>query len=170
MALTTGNYFKQQFDSVQAMGAKAIQSDFTIEIEGFERNYLQYKQFPWPVLSVNDPVEVFGPMGMRYFETANIEVTYQGSFSMYETEAGQADDLMIGLIMRGGKFDAKVYHGTPDHFVRMKPIYGAILKLDAPDLDFENRTQPLILSGQLNFHYFGEVVKGSVNTLNGSFS
>lgn len=170
MALSTANYLKSLADSIQASGQKAISSDFTFEIEGFEQNYLLIKQFPWPAFSSAGEIEVAAPMGMALWQPQQGKVNLQGSVTLQETVAGAIDSMLIGLIARGGIFNAKIYHGTPTHYISYKPIYDAFFQIDNADTDFENRSQVLVFSGTLFFHYFGEIVAGNVNSLNGNLS
>lgn len=165
MATSTAAYFKGQYDSIEVLGRKSISSDYTMEVEGFEGTYLLCKQFPWPTVSSAGEIEVAAPLGMAYWETQNIKVNQQGSVSFYETTANSIDNMLAGIIARGGRFNAKIYHGTPDNYLTMKPIYNAFLQIDNPDTDFENRSQVLMFAGTIFFMYFGEVVAGNVNTL-----
>jgi len=87
---------------------------------------------------------------------------------MFETIAGHLDQMMVDLITKGGTyasggatFNAKIYEGTPEKFLRAKRIVDAFIQLDDPDRDWENRSQPLIFNGTLFFHYFGEIIPGN---------
>jgi hypothetical protein len=75
--------------------------------------------------------------------------------------AGTIDTLLVNLLANGGKFNAKIYEGTPQKFLRAKRIEDAFLQIDNPDRDFENRSQILIFSGTMFFHYFGEDIPGN---------
>ena len=46
MTTSNANYLKQFYDATKALGNKVVNSDFTLEIEGFEANYLLAKQCP----------------------------------------------------------------------------------------------------------------------------
>jgi hypothetical protein len=70
--------------------------------------------------------------------------------------------MLINFITRDrGYFDAKVYEGTPQQYLRYKPIYKCFIQVDDPDRDWENRSQALLISGTVFYHYFGEVVEGN---------
>ena len=51
MTVSNPGYLKSFSDATRAMGRKAINSDFTVEIEGYEGMYLLTKQCPWPVIT-----------------------------------------------------------------------------------------------------------------------
>lgn len=161
MTISNAAYLKGFYDKARSQGAKAISSDFTFEIAGFEDTYLLCKQAPWPVLSSGGEIEVALPLGSAMWESQQIKNALQGQLSMYETAAGAIDQTLVDLISRGGYFDAKIYEGTPQKFLRAKKISKCFLQMDAADRDWENRSQVLTFSGTLFYHYFGEVIEGN---------
>lgn len=167
MTVSNANYLKGFYDATSALGAKVISSDFTFEIEGFEGNYLLCKQAPWPELSPAGEIEIATPLGATVWQPQQLKVAQQGPISMYETIAGSIDQMMVDLITRGGTyanggatFNAKIYEGTPQKFLRSKRIIDCFIQMDIPDRDWENRSQVLTFSGTLFYHYFGEVENG----------
>lgn len=161
MTLSNAAYLKGFYDSTAALGAKVISSDFTFEIEGFESNYLLCKQAPWPELSPAGEIEVPTPLGGTMWQPQQLKVAQQGQISMFETVAGSVDKMLVDLIARGGTFNAKIYEGTPTKFLRAKRIVDCFIQMDIPDRDWENRSQPLMFSGTLFYHYFGELIAGN---------
>lgn len=161
MTLSNAAYLKGFYDSTAALGAKVISSDFTFEIEGFESNYLLCKQAPWPELSPAGEIEVPTPLGGTMWQPQQLKVAQQGQISMFETVAGSVDKMLVDLIVRGGTFNAKIYEGTPTKFLRAKRIVDCFIQMDIPDRDWENRSQPLMFSGTLFYHYFGELIAGN---------
>lgn len=168
MTVSNAAYLKGFYDTTRALGAKVISSDFTFEIEGFEGNYLLCKQAPWPELSSAGEIEVPTPLGATAWQPQQLKVAQQGQISMFETVAGNIDQMLVGLITRGGTyasgggtFNAKIYEGTPQKFLRAKRIVDAFIQMDVPDRDWENRSQPLTFSGTLFYHYFGEIIAGN---------
>lgn len=155
MTVSTQDYLSSIFKSSVAMGDKAINSDAYFEIVGHEDKSLLIKQFPWPVTSVGDAIEIALPMGMNSAQASQLKIYQQGGVSIYETVAGDAQDLFENLIAKGGKFDATVYEGTPEKYSRKCRIVSSFMVLDNPDRDWENRGQVLMISGTLHFHYFG---------------
>ena len=162
MAVSTNEYLKGFFDKTKALGEKVINSDFCFEIVGYEGQYLLCKQAPWPESSPQGEIEVPTPMGASMWQTQQIKVSQQGQVSFYETTAGHIQQMLIDLIVSGkGKFDAYVYEGTPERYIKRKLLRDCFMQIDNPDRDWENRSQPLMFSGTLFFHYFGEEDNGN---------
>ena len=166
MATSNASYLKTLHSAAQALGAKAIASDFTLEIEGFEQNYLLCKQMPWPQVSSAGEIEVPGPVGSVGWEAQQVKVNHSGQVAFYETVAGSIDQMLVDLISSGGKFNAKIYAGTPQRFSSAKRITKCFLQIDNPDCDWENRSQVLMFSGTMFFHYFGEILPGNASSPN----
>lgn len=165
MTASNVQYLKDFHDKTKAAGAKAISSDFAFEIEGQEASWLLTKQCPWPTLSTAGEIEVAGPMGSAGWELQQTKVNQQGPISFFETVAGSINTMLFNINAQGGRFNAKIYEGTPDRFLRAKRIRNCFMMLDNPDRDWENRSQVLIFSGTLFFHYFGEELPGNVSSL-----
>lgn len=161
MTVSNANYLKQFHDASQALGSKVVNSDFTFEIEGFEQNYLLCKQAPWPEISPGGEIEVPTPMGAKAWQPQQVEVAQQGQISLMETVAGAIDQMMVNLITQGGTFNAKIYEGTPERHLRYKRIRDCFIQMDSTDRDWENRSQILLFSGTIFYHYFGEVESGN---------
>lgn len=161
MTISTPQYLKNMHDSTRAMGRKAINSDFTIEFEGYEGMYLLAKQCPYPVVTPGGEIEVPTPLGSTVWEAQQVKTAQQGSISFLETVAGDVDQFLVNLIANGGYFNAKIYEGTPKKYIRYKRITDAFITLDAVDRDWENRSQPLTFAGTMFFHYYGETVDGN---------
>lgn len=161
MTVSTGSYLKNMHGKVRAMGRKAVNSDFTIEIEGYEHIYLLAKQCPYPTLTSGGEIEIPTPLGAVVFEAQQTKVNLQGAVSFLETVAGDIDQTLVNILKDGGYFNAKIYEGTPEKYIRYKRIEDCFLQIDSADRDWENRSQPLIFNGTMFFHYYGEVVDGN---------
>lgn len=156
MTVSTAAYLKGHYDAARAIGAKAISSDFAFEIEGFEQNWLLCKQAPWPEISPAGEIEVPMPLGSTAWQPQQVKIAQQGQITLIETVVGSIDNMLIDLITKGGTFNAKVYEGTPQKYLRSKRIVDCFMQVDNPDRDWENRSQVLTFSGTLFFHYFGK--------------
>lgn len=156
MSVSQPDYLNSLFQTSIAMGEKAINSDAYFEIVGHEEKSLMIKQFPWPVMSVGEAIEVAMPMGINSARPSQYKAYQQGAVTFYETKAGTANELFRDLISKGGVFEAYVYEGTPENYTRRCRIRQCFVVMDNPDRDWENRTQILMVSGTLHFHYFGE--------------
>ncbi|QFY42765.1 hypothetical protein F6R98_10610 [Candidatus Methylospira mobilis] len=162
MAISLSSYMKGFFDLTKAIGLKAISSDFAFEIAGFEGTYLLVKQAPWPELTPQGEIEVPTVLGGMAYQPQQVKFAGQGPISIMETRAGSVNQLLVGLITKNqGVFDAKIYEGTPMKYIKAKSIRDCFIQLDAPDRDWENRSQVLTFSGTLFFHYFGDDMAGN---------
>ncbi len=162
MAVSTNEYLKGFFDSTKAMGEKVIGSDFAFQLVDYPDTWLLCKQAPWPESSPQGEIEVATPMGGVMWQPQQIQVAQQGQVSFYETVAGQVEQTLVSLLVnQHGRFDAWVYEGTPERYIRRKLLRDCFMQIDNPDRDWENRSQPLMFSGTLFFHYFGETEQGN---------
>ena len=156
MTISAPGLLKAFHDTSRALGAKAISSDFAFEIEGFEQYWMLCKQAPWPELSTAGEIEVSGPLGSAAWGQQQAKINQQGAISFMETTAGSIDKMLISLLSSGGTFNAKIYEGTPEKYLRAKRVTDCFLQLDNADRDWENRSQVLMFSGTLFFHYLGK--------------
>ena len=168
MTVSNASYLKTFYDATQVMGAKVISSDFAFEVEGFEGNYLLCKQAPWPELTPQGEIEVPTVLGAKIWQPQQINIALQGPIALYETVAGSVDQMLVDLITRGGTyangaatFNAVIYEGTPQKYLRAKKLRDCFIQMDTVDRDWETRSQPLMFSGTLFFHYFGEIIQGN---------
>jgi hypothetical protein len=153
---STPKYLKSLFNATAALGDKVISSDATMEIEGFEHLTLLIKQFPWPELSAAGEIEVPMPLGSARWQAQQIKCNQQGQVTFMETVQGHIAQFLTDILEQGGRFNAKVYEGTPENYTRVEQIYDCFVQLDNPDRDFENRSQIMAVSGSMFFHYFGK--------------
>jgi hypothetical protein len=161
MTVSVNQYLRGYYDKTKALGQKVVNSDYTFEIEGFEGMYLLAKQCPWPVTTVAGEIEVPTPLGVPIYEPQQIKPNKQGQVSFLETVDAPIDNMLVELITQGGTFNAKIYEGTPDKYLRYKRIVDAFIQIDDADRDWENRTQILTFSGTMFYHYYGELVEGN---------
>lgn len=163
MTVSTASYLKGFYDQTRALNDKVISSDFTFEIEGFESTYLLAKQCPWPTSAPQGEIEVPSVLGSVYYMAQQHKYHHQGQVSLMETRPGDIDQMLVNLLARDSqaRFNAKIYEGTPARYLRYKRIVDCFIQMEDPDRDWENRTQLLILSGTMFYHYFGEVVQGN---------
>lgn len=161
MTVSVNQYLRGYYDKTKALGQKVVNSDYTFEIEGFEGMYLLAKQCPWPVTTVAGEIEVPTPLGVPIYEPQQIKPNKQGQVSFLETVDAPIDNMLVELITQGGTFNAKIYEGTPDKYLRYKRIVDAFIQIDDADRDWENRSQILTFSGTMFYHYYGELVEGN---------
>lgn len=153
--IKTGAYLKGLYNATAAMGDPIISSDAFMEIEGFEQNGVLIKQFPWPELSPMGEIEQPLPMGSMRRLPAQLGTAQQGPITFVETQAGHIKAMFDELNANGARFNAKVYEGTPDDFIRVESLRDCFVQLDPPDRDWENRQQILLVTGTIFYNYFG---------------
>lgn len=161
MTISAQKFLHGVYSGTRALGDKAVSSDGSLEIEGYEGLWLLTKQFPYPVSSVGGEIEIAMPMGMNSVQPQQIKIAHQGQVMFYETTAGHISDALLNLLKTGARFNAKVYEGTPDSFIKAKRIVDCFMVIDDPDRDFENRSQALTIGGTIHYHYFGEEIVGN---------
>ncbi|WP_109479092.1 hypothetical protein [Paraburkholderia sp. C35] len=160
--ISTGNYLKTVLGTVQAMGDKAISSDGMFVPVGYEDMRLLCKQFPQPVLSSNGEIPIPGPLGTETFQSQQAKINHQGQIAFYETEDGHVQNFIRSLQANGGRFDAAIYHGTMEQYKRGWRITDCFIQFEDVDRDWENRSQVILLSGTIFFHYTGDDIPGNI--------
>lgn len=156
MTVSSRQFLKSLYSSTRALGDKVVSSDAFFEIEGHEDLGLLIKQFPWPELSPGGEIEVPLPMGAAGWQPQQLKINQQGQITLMETRQGHIARFLEEIAAAGGRFNAKVYEGTPQAYSRRLRIVDAFIQLDNPDRDWENRAQIMLVSGTLFFHHFGE--------------
>lgn len=165
MALSSNDYLRGLYTAKNAVGAPSINSDATFVIDGHEGLMMQAKQFPWPVIGSFGEIEVPMPMGGMYWEQQQLKTALQGPLTFTETSTGIVMKFLTDIVAAGGKFNAFVYEGTPDAFVRGYKLRGCFFVPDVPDRDWENRAQVTQIAGTIFANFFGETLSGNVAAL-----
>ncbi len=166
MSIQSAAYQKLTYGIMSAMGAKAVSSDASLQIDGFDSMWLLCKQFPHPVVGIGGEIEIPGPNGSAHWQPQQVKTNYQGPATFSETEVGHVETFLIDALMgNGGRFSGWVYEGTPDRYSARRRIRDAFFVPDTPDRDWENRSQVLNISGTMFYHYFGEIESGNVDAL-----
>lgn len=145
----------------------ALNSDFYLVIDGFESIAIRCNQAPWAVLTPGEPVEVPGPMGTKTQIPSQVNTAQSGAIAFTETTTGQIDNALIAMLLNGGTWNATIYEGDEDKNTRGKVYENCYINCEPIDRMWENRTSPLTVSGTLYYHYYGEIVEGNADTLDG---
>jgi hypothetical protein len=150
------------YSAARAIGEKSINSDATMEIDGFTGLMLLTKQFPWPVMGSQGEIEVAGPLGVPWAQPQNVRVWHQGPVTFTETKSGMVGQFLTEVITRqGGVFQATVYEGTPESFSYGLRLVDCFFVPDGVDRDWENRAQMTMVNGTLHYHHFGQRIPGN---------
>lgn len=161
MTISTGAYLQQSFNQIRAFGDKAISSDAMFVVAGYENIRLLTKQFPQPTLSSAGEIAIASPMGGEMFQPQQLKANQQGQIAFYETVNGDVETFMTSLNAQGGRFDATIYEGTLESYTRAWNITDCFIQFENPDRDWENRSQVVMLTGTLFFHYTGDRLPGN---------
>lgn len=162
MTVSNADFLKGMYNATRLLGDKAISSDATLEIEGHADLLLLTKQFPWPEIGSAGEIEVATPMGAAMWQPQQLKVNQQGQLALMETTGGRIQQFMEDVIKTGGRFNATVYEGTPEHFYRGYKLMDCFFQPDNPDRDWENRSQIVLITGTMFFHFFGEKLPGNI--------
>ena len=165
MSISSQDALKGFYTAKNAIGAPSINSDATFEIEGHEDLVLNTKQFPWPVIGTFGEIEVVTPMGGMYYKPQQLKTAQQGPITFTETVTGRIMRFMEEILRTGGEFNATVYEGTPDRFVRAYKLKGCFFQPDQPDRDWENRAQITLINGTLFYNFFGDQLAPNATSL-----
>lgn len=155
MTVNTHQVLSQTFQNTLDLGRKASTADAVLVIHspGMEKLQLLCKQFPWPVATVKDAMEFFGPNGQAMAQPQNNKTKFEGPVALYEVQSGTVGKELVKMIEAGAVFDATAYAGRPEDNAYSHDIKGAFMVMDTPDRDWENDTA-LLLAGTLHFHWF----------------
>lgn len=152
----TLSYIKSLVGRAKALGAKATAADAQFIIHGHEEAALLISQFPWPINSPGEGVEIFLPGGIKTTQPGQTQTNFTGQISIYETRAGSADALARALLQAGGTFDATVVAGPLEKPDRSVEIVDCFITFEAGEIDWSSSGEPLRFSGTLDYNYFGD--------------
>lgn len=155
MTVNSHQVLSSTFQNINDLGRKASTADAVLVIHGFEGVQLLFKQFPWPMATVKDVMEHYGPNGQLMVQAQNTKTKFEGPVGIYEVQPGTVGKELIRLIESGASFDATAYAGRPEDHAYAHEYKGCVLVMDTPDRDWENDT-PLLAAGTLHFHWFGD--------------
>lgn len=154
MTVSSMAVLSRTFQNITDMGAKAVQADATMVIEGFEDMVLLFKQFPWPVATSGGVIEHWGPLGQKMGQRAQNKTMQEGPVQISETRANKAGEFLKQIIAMPSEFNCTVFAGRPDDYTKKEDFKNCILVMDTPDRDWENDMQVFILAGTMTFHWF----------------
>lgn len=157
---------KTAFDVYQkskALGEIALNSEYTMVIDGKEDYTYLIKQFPVPQVTPEDVIEVPLIGGLKTATAQTPRFDFRGSIAFKENMDGAVRSLIEEMqasveIGNRPKFNATIYLGTQDNHKQKWRIIDAVLfGFDPLDTDSENRSQIAVLQGQIFYMYFPDV-------------
>jgi hypothetical protein len=162
MPIHGADYHQRLFSLANALGAPLIAADAMLVPLGFEDVSLLIKNFSQPVISGGDEIQITYPGGGKGWAQSPIDTSYQSPFQIKETEGFRAQGFFSDVLAAGGYFDARIYEGTTERFLRTYMLRKCFIKLEPTERDAENRNMIVIYNGTLFGHYFGETEPGNI--------
>ena len=152
---------QRAYEGTKALGEVAVASECTMKIDGDDENiHYLIKQFPVPIFSPEDKIEVPLIGGLKTHVPQAGRFDFSGSIAFIETIDGKVraflEKLQAGRnVAKRPRFNATIYMGTPEEHTQSFRIIDAILHgFDPFDADVENRGQVVILQGQISYMCF----------------
>jgi len=148
------------YQKTKALNEKSIISEYMMVIDGEPDIQYLLKQFPVPIASPEDVIEVPLVGGMKTQTSQVTRYDFRGSIAFQETVAGHVRALFEKMaaertVSHRPTFNAVIYHGTPDNHTQKWRIIDAMLfGFDPIDADAENRGQLVLYTGQIAYMYF----------------
>lgn len=158
---------KNALIEVEALGELALSCEYLMVIDAHPHLRYLTKGFALPLPSAEDKVEVTLAGGLVTHTSPMAKTDYTHGLTMIETVSGHIMELFESVayersINQRGKFDFTIYQGTPEkHTRKWRCTHGLLHGFDAPEIDGENRTQIMMVQGQISYHCFGSE-KGNI--------
>jgi len=154
-------YHERQFNLVQALGDPLIAADAVLVPSGFEAVHCLIKNFAMPVVSSAGEIEHALPAGGMGYKQQPLRCSFTSAVQIKETSTFAAQTFIRDVINAGGYFDARIYEGTLEKYLRTYRLRSCFLTLEPAERDWENRGMLLYYSGSIFGHYFGETEPGN---------
>lgn len=151
----------QDFQNVKGIhGEFLLQSIGMFVIRGLEDYRFLIKACPRPILTEGDPARTKCAGGVEIVTRAQPENVYEGQLSIIETEGGAVNVLADWIAQReGGEIDADFYVGTPDNYTQVHELLACAIRFEPSDFDTDSRSEGVVISAPITYHYFGSNVK-----------
>lgn len=152
---------------VASLGEIAISSEYMLVPDLYPELTFLIKGFALPVINATDVVEVPLAGGIATHTSALPATNFKSGLTLIETTRGHMTKLFEHFaeerdIITRLKFDFTIYQGTPDkHTLRWDCSHAVLFGFEPVEIDGENRTAPMNLTGQVAYHCFGSK-KGNI--------
>ena len=162
MSVSSARQTAELFGAASVLGEKAVSSDFTIQFDGYEKNYAITKTHGWPIVGTAGEIQVPMALGLMMWQKQQIKVNFQSPISFMETRKGHIDDFLTSIARSNEPLQGKIFQGTPSEYTAVKYITGCFIVPDMPETDSEGAGQLMTISGTLFGHYLGEKGAGNI--------
>lgn len=146
--------------TAEALGSAMLSCNGMLVPVGMPHYALLIKSFPRPVITRNDPAEVSYAGGLQTGVVSTPKTYYEGQLTLIETDSGQ------GLAFAEwanavGEHDFIMYDGRIDRHMRSHQLLKCKVILEPSEIDGENRSTILTMTGSIKYNYFGTTVHKS---------
>lgn len=173
MAVTRASVIKGFHDASRLSGDKRIAADYSLQIDGYEDQWLLCKSQFWPELTPGEGIEVPTPLGAAMWQPSQCKFHQQANVTFQETTDGTISKMFKDMLIckdqtSTARFNAWVYYGTPESYIQRARIEHAFITAEPIETDWENRTQLITIPTTVFFHYYGQTEDGSGNLCGGA--
>lgn len=160
--LSTDEQFRM-FQGAQALGELSISSEYLLVPVGFEDMQFLVKQFAIPVVNPEGAIDVPMIAGMLSGTPELAKTYFKNSFALKETVLGHAKKFFENIasertVSNRAYFDFDLYQGTVENHTNVWHCKKAfVFGVEPLEVDFENRSQLAVYTGQIAYNYFPNV-------------
>lgn len=175
MAVTRASIIKGFHDESRLSGDKRVASDYSLQIDGYEDQWLYCKSQFWPLLTAGEGIEVPTAMGSAMWQPSQTKFHQQANVTFEENAYGSVNAMLVNLLTcraaeigygsGASRFSGWVYYGSPEQFIQRARIRDAFMSAEPVEVDWENRTQLVTIPGTLFYHFYGEYEAGNTDSL-----
>lgn len=156
--------YRANYESAKQLGAAMLACNAMIVPEAAPQIALLFKTYPRPMVTNNESADVSYAGGLQAHVSGVPKTSFDGAFTILETEIGQAADFAELLIARGGTSNCILYDGTINRWTKAHELLDCSFTFEAGDIDSESRSSVLTISGNMKYMYFGQnAAVGSVS-------
>ncbi|ENV14260.1 hypothetical protein F965_00503 [Acinetobacter schindleri NIPH 900] len=149
------NQLRADYEAIKQIGSPILGCQGMLVPRGMEEYRFLIKTCPRPIVSNGDPAEVQYAGGFTGIVAGVPQTKFSGGFSIIETEAGHAQLLAEYIVNSGGMIDCDYYDGRIGNFTRAYELLNCAMRFEPTDFDTENRSQGMIVSGTMDYNFFG---------------
>jgi hypothetical protein len=128
-------FLEQSFNKAAALGERAVQSDFSMVIEGLEFAAPLIRTAQLPEMSRGEPVEDQGAYGMTYHQYGAIKRNGLITATIVELKDGRVEDALWDIINNKKYVKIKLVRNGEDYTEKGFKLKHCIIAVDAGDVD-----------------------------------
>ncbi|WP_322977466.1 hypothetical protein [Acinetobacter pittii] len=157
--IQTMQEYKNDYETTKQLGAGMLGCNAMLVPEIAPHIALLFKTYPRPIVTNNESAEVSYAGGLLAHVPGVPKTSYEGAVTMTETETGQIADFAELLMSQGGTTNCILYDGRINRWTKAHELIDCAFTFEPGDLDSENRSSVLTISGNMKYMYFGQNAK-----------